>query len=217
MQNATPVREPIVRVTALVDWNSQIHAAAPPRGIAEEGIAERTLSYVGRIISRALNQMQDSSRYDVILRIYGGWHRGFEVTPRRKALVTVAAQSHKLSAKPNVNIRPNIEFGDNLISAAYSRLHTHINAHLGDTLRRSLLKKDIFVEKMVDTSIAADLVDLAHSDPTRWIIVIGEDDDLIPPLLVASNVRTGTPGRVAIIRQRNQTSFLKFNDLRIAP
>lgn len=217
MASAVTQRTSIIPVTALVDWNSQIHAAPIPPGSDEFQIARRTLNYVCRVISNTLFAHSDIHRFTVTLRLYHGWHRGFEITARRKALVTIAAGNDALSTRSNVAFRPDVEFGDRLLSAGASRLHARLNVHLADTLRRSLRDNEAFEEKMVDTAIASDMVDLAHSEPQRWLILVGEDDDLIPPLIVADGIRSSSAGRSLIIRKRRETPFLIFKDLRSEP
>ncbi len=208
---------PVVAVTALVDWNSQIYAADPPRGIGEIDRARRTLGYVKRTVARNLVDIDGNVNFDVTLRCYSGWHRGFNVTARRKALVSVGAEEGASTTRPSVQIRPEIEFGDRLISAAHARIHPKLNAHLTDTLRPTLYDPTILGEKMVDTAIAADLVDIAHGDLERWIVLLGEDDDLVPPLMVADGVRAGRGGKVIMLRNRTETPFLRFSDLRQKP
>jgi hypothetical protein len=203
-----PIR--IVPVTAFVDWNSQIHAAAPGYDCNDTDIARITLNYVGKILSSGLIKISDEFRFDVTLRIYHGWHRGFQATPRRKALTTIVAMNTHISTSPKVIFRPNIEFGDRLITASNLRLHTRINCHIPNTLRKSLKFADADEEKMVDTAIACDVVDLAHREPDRWLIILGEDDDLIPPIIVADGIRGAAGGKVALLRYRGDGPFFKI-------
>lgn len=218
------IAKQITPVTAFVDWNSQIHAAKPPRGTQEMGIASKTLTYVGKVIGRALYDTAPAERFNVELRIYHGWYKGFEATPRRKALVqTIAGLDFlSLSAKPNVSIRERVEFGDNLFSALEIRRHDRLRCHLPNTLRNSVKKtKDGDAketeEKMVDTAIASDVVDLAYKEPKRWLLVIGDDDDLVPPTFVAEGVRRVGDGKIILIRTREDTPFLNLANLRYKP
>ncbi|WP_242183378.1 hypothetical protein [Sphingomonas sp. CARO-RG-8B-R24-01] len=211
-----PTSSRIVSVTAFIDWNSQIHAVAGPRGVSEVEQATRTLQYVGRRVANGLTTMTPAQRFDVTLRVYHGWHRGFQVTPRRKALLTVAAHATGLSNKSHIHVRPDIEFGDRLIAGSERRLHVGLNCHVPNTLRKSIRIAGDDEEKMVDTSIACDVVDLAYRDKDRWIIIVGEDDDLIPPLISADGIRGPKDGRVALFRSRNDSPFFKIDDIRIA-
>lgn len=200
-----------------MDWNCQIHATQPPDREDEVELAKRTLTYVGRTLSNALHLLSSGTRFDVTLRLYGGWQRGFEVTARRKAVMTVGASFPALSTRSTVAIRPILEFGDRLLSAAAHRLHPRLHVHLSDTYRQSLHDKSRMEEKMVDTAIAADLVDLAYRETDRWLIVLGEDDDLVPPLMVANDIRALGSGKVIMVRRRSETPFLRFDDLRVWP
>lgn len=203
-----------VRVVTLVDWNSQIHAARPG-AVSEIELARRTLDYVGRTVGRTLDQARNDTRFDVTLRIYHGWHKGFEVTARRRAMTTVVAETDfiALSCKRNVSIRDTIQFGDRLNSALNSRIHTRLNCHLPNTLRNALGVGGGVEEKMVDTAIASDIVDIAHREPSNWILVLGEDDDLVPPLFVAEPMVTAHAGNILLVRGRSGEPFLKLQDI----
>ncbi len=203
-----------LRVMALVDWNSQIHAARSGRA-PEVELGKRTLDYVGRTIGRTLDRVRADARFDVTLRLYHGWHKGFEVTARRRAMTTVIADTDftALSCKRNVSIRDTVQFGDRLNSALNSRIHTRLNCHLPNTLRNELGLGGDVEEKMVDTAIASDIVDIAHREPSNWILVLGEDDDLVPPLFVAEPMVTAHNGNILLVRGRSGEPFLKLEDI----
>ncbi|KFC70782.1 hypothetical protein FG93_02538 [Bosea sp. LC85] len=209
----------IASVTAFIDWNSQIHASKPPRHADERQIAAHTLDYVARTIGRVLNSQSSATRYDVTLRLYHGWHKGFEVTDRKKAIINSTSdyELSYMSRKPNVLIRPIVQFGDALIFARNIRLHQRLSCHLPNTLRRASRGDSDFEEKMVDTAIASDVVYEAFSDRSRWLIVFGEDDDLVPPIFVAESIRTNSDGRIILVRTRGGTPFLNLDNLWISP
>lgn len=212
--------QPIITpVTALIDWNSQVHAAAPSSEGGPYELCSKTLAHVGQIIGRVLNDLEPARRYDVTLRLYHGWYTGFQPTDRRKAMVNLFASADfpALSARPNVIIRPDLQFGDQLTSARSSRFHAHLACHLPNTRRRDANDKTKYEEKMIDTSIAGEVVDLAHREPDRWLIVVGEDDDLVPPVFIAEGIRGTTGGRVLLVRKRPETQFLKLDELSIRP
>lgn len=202
-----------IRVTAFVDWNSQIHDSAP-EGSEARVVAERTLEHVSRKVGRALRSIDRTGRFDVSFRVYHGWHKGFEPTANRRALMTAIAGADFLaiSTQPNVAIRPEVSYGDRLISALDARLHVRLGIHLPATLREGR-RFDELEEKMVDTAIAADVVDLAHREPNTWIVVLADDDDLVPPIFAAEAIRHPSQGRTILLRKRPQGSFLKLDGL----
>jgi len=211
---------PIERVTAFVDWNSQIHAQPKSmRGAPDLEVTRQTLSYVARTVARSLAVAADDRRFDVVLRVYHGWRKGFEETARRKALVSVVASAdfHSLSPRTNVSIRPDIEFGDQLLSGRSVRYHAKIKCHLPNTLRRRENDGASWEEKMVDTAIASDVVDTAHREPRRWIVLVGDDDDLIPPAYVAEGIRNNTDGKIILIRDRPDTPFFNLAGIGYRP
>mgnify|MGYP001184940714 CR=1 FL=1 len=209
----------ISKAIAFVDWNAQIHAARPGRSLDDVRVAEATLCHVGRTLGKVLSKQAPDIRFLLTLRLYHGWHRGYERTDRRKAVISAVAGADfsALSMKPSVNIRPIVEYGDNLYSAGFSRFHHHIECHLPNTLRKRLDAADEYEEKMIDTAIASDFVDMAHREPTTWLILMGEDDDLVPPVMIAEGARLGKPGKILLIRKRPSTQFLKLEGLSVCP
>lgn len=206
----------ITPATAFIDWNAQIHSANPGRG-DPKFIAERTLDLVGRRISRALSSVDAFTRFDVSMRFYHGWHRGFEPTANWRALVSVAAGADfsAMSIRPNVSLRAEISYGNRLLSALDKRLHPRLGIHLPNTLRpdtRISVRKEL-IEKMVDTAMASDVVDVAHRDRVRWIVVVGNDDDLVPAVLAAEGIRARADGRVLLLRNRPSGPFLRLDGI----
>lgn len=207
----------IVPVTALVDWNAQIHNARRGKYADPLDVARVTLSYVGKTVGRALCDIDATRRFDVTIRIYHGWHKGFQPTRNRRALISVVAETDfaALSRKTNVIIRPNIQFGDRLVAALECRLNRKLAINLPNTLRNCIKNQNEEEEKMVDTALVADVVTLAHQEPSSWLMVLGEDDDLLPGLFTAEAFGTSRSGRVALVRERNGGAFFDLNGLRV--
>ena len=84
-------------------------------------------------------------------------------------------------------------------------------------LRKDLIDKNEIEEKMVDSAIASEVVDFAHREPDRWLVVVGDDDDLVPPVFVAEGARGAGLGKVLLVRSRPDSPFLKLDDLRVKP
>lgn len=208
-----------VNVVAFVDWNSQIHAARAKRIGDDIAVAKHTLNYVGKVVTNALVSENSSLRYDVSLRLYHGWRKGFQESDRRIAVVsaTAATDFASLSHKTNVVVRSEVGFGDNLMSAVAKRLHNKISCHLPNTLRQAINDKTRLEEKMVDTAIASDVVDMAHREMGKWIVIVGDDDDLVPALYVAEGAMLRSGGRIILIRTRPDTPFLNLDDIRYRP
>lgn len=194
-----------VRSTAFIDWNSQIHrfCSANQKG-DPTACAEQTLDKVVRRIAQALTNLDKAARFRVTLRLYHGWHKGYEPTDRRRAMLQVVASTEfsSLSHKPNIVIDPNIQYGDCLIDALPQRLHTGRGIHLPNTWRRQEGDENR-TEKMVDTALASDLLTWArHSTYNELAIVVGEDDDLIPPLFIAEAWSKPLGARAILLRAK---------------
>ncbi|MGP4687989.1 hypothetical protein ACSV5K_16675 [Agrobacterium pusense] len=209
----------ISNAIAFIDWNTQIHSARPRDSLNHDEVAKVTLNYVGKTLGRVLSREAPSMKFQLTLRLYHGWYKGYERTDRRKAITTVVAGADfpALSNKTSVSIRPMVEYGDNLYSAGIARFHDKHDCHLPNTLRkRSNLPND-FEEKMIDTAIASDVIDVAYREPATWLLLMGDDDDLVPPAMIAEGARRGGPGKVLLVRNRPVTKYLKLEGLSVCP
>ena len=205
----------IVSVAAFIDWNSQLmltgrDIAADPEGVA--GIAFRQTT---RRIARCLADIDSTKRFRVAIRLYHGWHKGYEPTVNRKAAQVVVGRTDfaTLSQRPTVVFSPNVGFGDRLIIALDRRLHARLAIHLPNTLRKRYSETE---EKMVDTALAADVISTAYREVGDWIVVVTEDDDLIPCVYVAEAALFGSGSKVILVRKRAQASMMILDDLLVS-
>ncbi|MDP3670629.1 MAG: hypothetical protein Q8R69_13165 [Telluria sp.] len=203
----------IVSVAAFVDWNAQLLLTRRDTDADPESVAELAFRQTTRRIARCLDDLDSRKRFRVNIRLYHGWHRGYEPTANRKAVKVVVGRADfaTLSQRPNVVFSPNVGFGDRLINALERRLHTRLAIHLPNTLRKRY--GETLEEKMVDTALAADVVATAHRDSNDWIVVVTEDDDLIPSVFVAEAALLGSGAKVVLLRKRVQASMMMLDDL----
>ncbi|KIP87056.1 hypothetical protein SN15_04265 [Stenotrophomonas maltophilia] len=67
---------------------------------------------------------------------------------------------------------------------------------------------------MVDTALAADMIVVAFQEPDEWVVVVSEDDDLVPPLFVVEAIKSGRSSRVLLMSQRKHSAkFVNLNDM----
>lgn len=206
--------KPYQRLVVFVDWNSQIIAFGAEH--SDPPVAARfVLKRVADRVARVLSSLFPAERFLIDLRLYHGWHKGFEPTANRKAIVQAVAEADfsALSPKEKIIFSGRTEFGDHLLAALPERLHVRPAIHLPNTLRKQDKRRDL-VEKMVDTALAADLVASAIMDADAWLLVVTEDDDLVPPLFAAEALIRGAGGRALLLRNRTQAGpFLKLDGI----
>ena len=206
------------RVDALIDWNSQFHLvrnrSLHPHSAS---LSRLVLKYLCRRVSECLVKAEPSGRFEVHLRAYHGWRNGYEPTPRRRAAIDAQSVDPNdpndqgllgYSSRREVIFR-SFAFGDKLLFALDKRLHAELDCHLPGTLQRV---RDDYEEKMVDTALASDLVYLAFADTNSWLMVVGQDRDLVPALYVAEAAINGTERRVFFLA-RDSISLLKLDGL----
>jgi hypothetical protein len=205
----------IVNVAAFVDWNAQLLLTGRDIILDPQEAAEQAFRQTTRRIARCLSDLDSVKRFKVTMRLYHGWHKGYEPTANRKAAQVVVGRADfgALSQRLNVVFSPNVGFGDRLTSALDRRLHPRLAIHLPNTLRK---RYEEFEEKMVDTALAADVVATAYREPGEWIVVVTEDDDLIPSVYVAEAALIGSGARVVVLRKRTQASMMNLDDLLVS-
>lgn len=208
----TDHRRAFIRVTCFVDWNSQLLLTGLDYKKEPVKTAHTALQQVTRRIAQCLVKVDTGANFQVNLRLYHGWRKGYAPTTNLKAIRKVIAETDFSTAsdKPSVTYSSNVGFGDCLISALPRRMHPKDGIHLPDTLRDR--GSQGHEEKMVDTALAADLVVCAYQDPNEWILLVTEDDDLIPPLFAAESIINSSQARALLISKRKRGNNLLLLD-----
>ena len=215
-QSAKSVRDARpIPVTAFVDWNSQIHNA---KATALDPVdrARQTLQRTARVVRRMLAGEDPTRRFDVGLRLYHGWHKGWEKTDNLRAIMQIAADLEFPAdySAPNVMFRQAVQYGHTLLCALPQRQHIGQQIHFANTLRRRSEKsRPNNEEKLVDTALAADILHWARESPAEWALVLAEDDDIVPPVFTAEAWITAFGGRAFILRARQADAYLRLSGL----
>lgn len=203
-------------MTCFVDWNSQLLITGIDWKTKPFDAAKAAFKDSTRRITRCLVRVNPEGRFQVTLRLYHGWHKGYEPTGNLKAIRQVIAETDfaVLSDKQNVVFSGDIGFGDRLIAALPRRMHKRLAIHLPNTLRA---RGDLgYAEKMVDTAMAADIVVQAHQERADWIMLVTEDDDLVPALFAAEAIVDTRLARTLVLSKRALgNNFLNLDDLQM--
>ena len=187
----------------LIDWNSELRALGGNAGSSDVATARLALKRLCRDVGKLLSDEIGAAPLFLHLRAYHGWRRGFEPTSRRRGLEEAQrffspndpddGGLASYSQRPTQALR-SLEFGDRLLSARVERLCGRGDHHLPYTLQDDRSGNPI--EKMVDTALVADLIHLASEDDESWLVVVGQDADLVPGVLAADGLLHGTDRRV---------------------
>lgn len=190
----------------LIDWNSELRALPGASRCDGAEVARRALKQICRRVGRLLHEQAAGEAFFLFLRVYHGWRRGFDPTPRRRALEAARVYNpnnpedrglSEYSPRPTHVLR-DLEFGDRLLGARDARLCGHVrDHHLPSTLQQD--RAGVIGEKMVDTALVSDLIHLAIEDDGSWLIVVGQDADLVPGILTAEGLVHGTDRRVIFL------------------
>ena len=212
-------------VHVLIDWNSELLSLRSSAQGEDAEVARRALKQVCRDVGKLLHQEAGETALFLHLRAYHGWRRGFEPTPRRRGLEEARRffspndpQDRGLAAysqRPLQAVR-TLEFGDKLLGARDERLcgqgENNQDHHLPFTLQDNTTGPPR--EKMVDTALVADLIHLALESDESWLVVIGQDADLVPGILAADGLLHGTDRRVIFfVRGGINKTNRKMDDL----
>lgn len=201
--------KPIIPLVAFVDWN--FHVYRTPRSGAVDAKPKDVFQTVMKSLERGLAETFKNCRFKVQLRLYHGWHKGFERTPRRKALAGI--DSAQLADWNNCIWISYLDpqFGDSALAAIDARICARTSTHYPATLRDQGATSP--KECMVDTSLVSDLVYCAADKSDRsWLAVMGEDIDLVPGIFTAEALLRGTERRIAFIGKDATTE--KFVNLK---
>lgn len=195
------------RTYVLIDWNSELHAIRARSASESVDAARRALKSVCRQVGKQLLQLAPEENFFLFLRAYHGWRRGFESTPNRVALEAARVFDpngaeggglNEYSAHPRQVVVREMEFGDRLLGARDERLcGQRRDHHLPSTLQTD--RAGTSGEKMVDTALVSDLLYLAAENDDSWLIVVGQDADLVPGILTAEGLLHGTDRRVVYL------------------
>jgi len=113
------------------------------------------------------------------MRLYHGWYRGKTKTDERRELDIFCAKNRNQRVLKNVSFSPEIFFGDQLLCGGQ-------RCAIYDTLR---VREGKFEpeQKMVDTSLISDILHYGHTQKKSPIVVVGDDDDLLPGVFTADS------------------------------
>lgn len=163
------------RVTAFVDWDTA-RRIVPIRGISTPRDVEAVFSKLQEAVARYLTAIDGKALFRVYWRIYHGWHRGRSKTPDRVLFERFAF---------NVGSRMvrNISFGGDYVCGD-SLVCNSIRNPIYDTLRTDRDDGQPY-QKMVDTLLVCDLLQLVRSRDSAVFVVIADDDDFAPALFTA--------------------------------
>lgn len=195
-----------IRTHVLIDWNSELRSLQGSSGSDGEEVARRALKQVCRRVGKLLHDQAKGEAFFLSLRAYHGWRRGFDPTPRRRALEAALVYNpdnledrglSEYSPRRSQVVR-SLEFGDRLLGARDVRLcGQRQDHHLPKTVQRD--RAGTSSEKMVDTALVSDLIFLAMEDDGSWLVVVGQDADLVPGILTAEGLLHGTDRRVIFL------------------
>ena len=185
-------------VFALVDWETARRCwwlSPLERTRVHHAGARAQLDAVCEAIAGRVAANRRTERCRLEVRLYHGWHRGNEPTDDYRRLTGVSL-TRSVFADSRVVVAPPVISDSLVCGGRYSLLR--------DTLRRRQENDDL-EQKMVDTAIAADLLYLARKstgDGGADFLVVSEDDDMIPPVVVARE--WGVPCRILRTRDANR-------------
>ncbi|NMW23175.1 hypothetical protein HFP05_01805 [Rhodanobacter denitrificans] len=187
----------ITTVTAFVDWNSQIHVLQLADYKDQEWFLPTMFERLFRRIVNALRKSIGNDRFKIELRLYYGWYKGFEEQLSRKSIRSfILGSEFARITQSQYAFVSDVSYGDTLLSARAERRHKRTGIHLPNTLRSGASANKPPYEKMVDTALGADLLTWAAQFKLEGVavcdsqvaLILGEDDDLWPPVLAAEQM-----------------------------
>lgn len=218
-------RRSIVDVIAFIDWNSQ----RIKFGSELKNESDSSHSFELMVLEKSLNRISEvlyhkfpDKRFSINIRLYGGWHDGIRPTRWRESIARIRDHEIAQLSYKNSIVYKKLDFGDRSLYALDSRLIDDFPCHFPGTLRTINKSKKkcnecghsgkVMHEKMVDTALVSDVIYCATNFDDEWLIIIGEDIDLIPGIYAAERIFYNTDRKVFFMRSADHWC-VKCNDL----
>ncbi len=163
--------------TIFVDWDSA-------RRILPHGFVRRSrlvtiaqaVEEVQNWAATVLRSIDKRSIFRVEMRVYHGWRRGKTETDEKRDFDSFLRDHCTHRTVERVSFEPGLGYGDDLLCCSW-------RGRLNDTLRRRV--DGVEVQKMVDTALVADVLHQAKTATHRIILVVSDDDDILPGVYTA--------------------------------
>ncbi|MFY3307791.1 hypothetical protein [Achromobacter ruhlandii] len=187
------------RTVVYVDWDTARRLDSR-RENSTKGI-ERAFEQLRRAISCSLSRKDSKAQFRIYWRIYHGWHSGKTKTIDRKLF-----EEYVLNAQSTTINR--VSFSTEFIYSGDELCGTH-RAPIYDTLRKKR-DSDVTSQKMVDTMLACDLLNLARSKIYSYHVIVANDDDALPAVMAAE----AWQAKVLLLHSRDQVNqFLNLQGI----
>jgi hypothetical protein len=178
----------IMNGLVLLDWGAAQRAARlqfTKRRRKPEDLAEEAIRELDRRVALGLSRTFPKTAFRLRRRIYNGWHQGTTPTPERRTFEVVQRALIKDPTRiDRVSFEGEFGWGNELLCDGVDRI-------LYDTLvgenrfADSPGGKPRKTQRMVDTAICADLAWAARSHEYDHLIVVADDDDIWPGIVLA--------------------------------
>jgi hypothetical protein len=187
------------KTVVYVDWDTARRLDAKRENSAA-GI-ERVFEKLQFAISKSLTRKDAKAQFRVYWRIYHGWHTGKTKTFDRRLFEEYANAARSITIG-------RVSFSTDFIYSGDELCGTH-RAPIFDTLRLNRDSGSIS-QKMVDTMLACDLLHLARTKDFAYHIIVANDDDALPAIMVAEAWRA----KVLLLHFRDQLNqFLNLDGI----
>lgn len=201
------------RAIAYLDWGSAKRIVKPRTNTNEKQRLidlENAVIELDNLVGKKLQTWQPGVKIRVVQRFYNGWHKGKEPSLDRilfeRLAFSLKAQSRR---RGSIYFQNSVEWGNELLCG--ERLFGTLRSRSEtDSIGKPCYMDDLHVQKMVDTAIATDILTAVRSKIADYHLVVGDDDDLWPPILGALSMNAQI--RVIRITRNSETPFLQTKD-----
>ena len=159
------------RAYLLVDWHNAREYVAPTFGKDPRRELPDILLRIQQQAAAVLSSFDAARRFRVTMRIYHGWHNGRDPMPIRRDFEQFENDVELARTFSKVSFAKGFEFGNEPLYF--------------DSSHPIYATKRPQGQKMVDTSIVCDLLEVLRTDTAQIVIVLSDDDDFIPAALMA--------------------------------
>lgn len=162
----------IYPVYLLIDWHNATGYISPKFSKNPRKELPEALLKIQQQVANLLSSHDATQKYRVTMRIYHGWHRERAPMPIYRDFEQYSHNSDLARRFSKVSFVGGFQFGN--IPVIFEN-----ELSLYSTYRPQ-------GQKMIDTGIVCDMLELLRTDAAKVAIILSDDDDFVPAVLMAT-------------------------------
>lgn len=194
----------INQAIVLIDWNNvQARLDANFHSNPRKRIKPLVLR-IQQEIAHLLSNKTGGAKFRVSMRVYHGWHQDRIATQIRTDFEIYQVYEQLARTIGSVSFTLGYAFGNEL--CCYVDPIPLYNTYRGGGQDKG--------QKMVDTAIVCDMLHYARENPDTFVIIVSDDDDFLPGIIMAKSWQRRANGKCFQVRvEKRSLDFVTDDSL----